>query len=112
MSEDTPRHTRLAEARQARIDRPEVKAACEQTRLRYELGEAVRLRREELGWSHLQLAERGRDEPAGCRPVRGWRHHSHPAAAGTAGRGARLDPHRQPRPVTAPLLRPGPSGAP
>jgi len=58
MSRETPRRTRLAEARQARINRPEVAGAYEQTRLRYELGEAVRLRREELGWSQRQLAER------------------------------------------------------
>ena len=49
MSQDIPRRTRLAEARQARMDRPEVVAAYEQTRLRYELAEAVRFRREESG---------------------------------------------------------------
>jgi HTH-type transcriptional regulator / antitoxin HipB len=60
--------TRLAEARQARINRPEVAAAYEQTRLRYELGEAVRLRREELGWSQRQLAERaGMSQPGIAR---------------------------------------------
>jgi HTH-type transcriptional regulator / antitoxin HipB len=68
MSQDTPRRTRLAEARQARINRPEVAAAYEQTRLRYELGEAVRLRREELGWSQRQLAERsGMSQPGVAR---------------------------------------------
>ena len=68
MSQDTPRRTRLAEARQARISRPEVAAAYEQTRLRYELGEAVRLRREELGWSQRQLAERaGMSQPSVAR---------------------------------------------
>jgi HTH-type transcriptional regulator / antitoxin HipB len=68
MSQDTPRRTRLAEARQARTNRPEVAAAHEQTRLRYELGEAVRLRREELGWSQRQLAERaGMSQPGVAR---------------------------------------------
>ena len=49
MSQDAPRRTRLADARQVRMDRPEAAAAYEQTRLRYELAETVRLRREELG---------------------------------------------------------------
>ena len=76
VSQDTPRHTCLADARQTRINRPEVAAACERTRLR-ELGEAVRLRREELGWSQRQLAERagmsqpsvGRFEAGGTNPT-------------------------------------------
>jgi HTH-type transcriptional regulator / antitoxin HipB len=42
-----------------------VKAAYEQTRLRYELGEAVRLRREELGWSQRQLAQRAGTSESG-----------------------------------------------
>ena len=43
-------------------------AAYEQTRLRYELAEAVRLRREELGWSQRQLAERaGMSQPGVAR---------------------------------------------
>jgi HTH-type transcriptional regulator / antitoxin HipB len=68
MSQDTPRRTRLAEARQARMDRPEVAIAYEQTRLRYELAEAVRLRREELGWSQRQLAQRaGMSQPGVAR---------------------------------------------
>ena len=68
MSQGTPRRTRLAEARQARIGRPEVAAAYEQARLRYELAEAVRLRREELGWSQRQLAERaGMSQPGVAR---------------------------------------------
>src|SRR5215831_7301515 len=58
MSEATPRRVRLAEAREARIHRPEAAAAYEQARLRYELAEAIRARREELGWSQRQLAER------------------------------------------------------
>jgi HTH-type transcriptional regulator / antitoxin HipB len=58
MSQAMPRRICLAEARQARIDRPEVTAPYEQARLRYELAEAVRLRREELGWSQRKLAQR------------------------------------------------------
>jgi len=42
MSEATPRRVSLAEAREARIHRPEVAAAYEQARLRYELAEAIR----------------------------------------------------------------------
>lgn len=45
-------------ARKARLRRPEVAEAYEQARLRFELAEAVRTRREELGWSQRQLAER------------------------------------------------------
>jgi HTH-type transcriptional regulator / antitoxin HipB len=68
MSQDPPRRARLGDVRQARMDRPEVAAAYEQTRLRYELAEAVRLRREELGWSQRQLAERaGMSQPGVAR---------------------------------------------
>jgi HTH-type transcriptional regulator / antitoxin HipB len=67
MSETAPRRTSLAEARAARMHRPEV-AAYEQTRLRHELAETVRLRREELGWSQRQLAERaGMTQPGIAR---------------------------------------------
>ncbi|GHC95982.1 hypothetical protein GCM10007079_48040 [Nocardiopsis terrae] len=41
-----------------RFGRPEVQEAYEMTRLRFELGEAVRLRREELGWSQAELGRR------------------------------------------------------
>jgi HTH-type transcriptional regulator / antitoxin HipB len=58
MSQAIPRRSHLAEARPARIDRPGVTAAYEQARLRYELAEVVRVRREELGWSQRRLAER------------------------------------------------------
>jgi HTH-type transcriptional regulator/antitoxin HipB len=68
MSQATPRRVSLAEAREARIDRPEVAAAYEETRLRHELAEAIRSRREELGWSQRQLAERaGMTQPGIAR---------------------------------------------
>ena len=68
MSQTTPRRVSLAEAREARIDRPEVAAAYEETRLRHELAEAIRSRREELGWSQRQLAERaGMTQPGIAR---------------------------------------------
>ena len=65
MSQAISRRARLAEGRQARIDRPEVTAAYEQARLRYVLADAVRLRREELGWSQRQLAKRAGMSPPG-----------------------------------------------
>jgi ribosome-binding protein aMBF1 (putative translation factor) len=58
MSQNEPRRVGLAEARAARAGRPEVSVAYEQARLRFELAEAVRSRREELGLSQRQLAER------------------------------------------------------
>jgi len=51
-----------------RIHRSEAAAAYEQARLRYELAEAIRARREELGWSQRQLAERaGMTQPGVAR---------------------------------------------
>jgi ribosome-binding protein aMBF1 (putative translation factor) len=68
MSQVTPRRVSLTEAREARIHRPEAAAAYEQARLRYELAEAIRARREELGWSQRQLAERaGMTQPGVAR---------------------------------------------
>ncbi len=68
MSQDAARRVSLAEARAARTGRPEVTAAYEQARLRFELAEAVRARREELGWSQRQLAERaGMTQPGVAR---------------------------------------------
>ena len=68
MSQATPRRVSLAEAREARIHRPEAAAAYEQARLRYELAEAIRARREELGGSQRQLAERaGMTQPGVAR---------------------------------------------
>ncbi len=64
-------HTTPAEARAARMERPAAAEAYEQTRLRFELAEAVRSRREELGLSQRQLAERaGMTQPgiAASRP--------------------------------------------
>jgi HTH-type transcriptional regulator / antitoxin HipB len=68
VSPATPRRVSLAQARAARIGRPEVAAAYEQARLRYELAKAIRARREELGWSQRQLAERaGMTQPGVAR---------------------------------------------
>jgi len=68
MGETTPRRVSLAEAREARIHRPEAAASYEQARLRYELAEAIRARRAELGWSQRQLAERaGMTQPGIAR---------------------------------------------
>lgn len=61
-------HATLAETRAARMGRPAVAEAYEQARMRFELAEAVRGRREELGWSQRQLAERaGMTQPGVAR---------------------------------------------
>jgi HTH-type transcriptional regulator / antitoxin HipB len=61
-------HVTLAEMRAARMERPAAAEAYEQARLRFELAEAVRSRREELGWSQRQLAERaGMTQPGVAR---------------------------------------------
>jgi HTH-type transcriptional regulator / antitoxin HipB len=68
MSEEARRHTSLAEARSARIDNRDAAAAYEHARLRYELADAIRARREELGLSQRQLAERaGMTQPGVAR---------------------------------------------
>jgi len=68
MSQEARRRVSLAEARAERIGHPEVRAAYEQTRLRFELAEAIRARREELGLSQRQVAERaGMTQPGVAR---------------------------------------------
>ena len=58
----------LAEAKTARMERPGVAEAYEAARMRFELAEVVRARREELGWSQRQLAERaGMTQPGVAR---------------------------------------------
>jgi HTH-type transcriptional regulator / antitoxin HipB len=58
----------LAQARAARMDQPAVAEAYDQARVRFELAETVRVRREELGWSQRQLAERaGMTQPGVAR---------------------------------------------
>lgn len=64
MSQDAPRRVSLAAARAARTGRPEVAAAYDQARLRFELAEAVRARREELGWSQRRKRIPDSAEPA------------------------------------------------
>ena len=56
--EETRQRVSLAEARQARAGHPAAAEAYQAARLRFELAEAIRARREELGWSQRQLAER------------------------------------------------------
>ena len=68
MNSSAREHATLGEAREARMERPAAAEAYEQERLRFELAEAVRSRREELGWSQRQLAERaGMTQPGVAR---------------------------------------------
>ncbi|WP_424536544.1 helix-turn-helix domain-containing protein [Sphaerisporangium viridialbum] len=57
-----------AEKRTEIMNRPGAGAAYESVRIRFELGEAVRLRREELGLTQAELARRtGLKQPAVAR---------------------------------------------
>ncbi len=68
MSDPGVQRTRLAGIRETRMNKPEVAEAYARTRLRFELAEVVRARREELGWSQRQLAERaGMSQPGIAR---------------------------------------------
>jgi len=68
VSDSGQRHVSLAEMRAGRMERPTAAEAYEQARLRFELAEAVRGRRVELGWSQRQLAERaGMTQPGVAR---------------------------------------------
>ena len=58
----------LRQAKAARMERPGVAEAYDQARMRFELAEVVRTRREELGWSQRQLADRaGMTQPGVAR---------------------------------------------
>jgi HTH-type transcriptional regulator/antitoxin HipB len=57
---DQPRRTSLEDARRARPVTPVVEEAYAAARLRFELGETVRLRRAELGLSQTELGRRAR----------------------------------------------------
>jgi HTH-type transcriptional regulator / antitoxin HipB len=68
VSRSAQQRTTLGEARAARMGSPAAAEAYEQTRLRFELAQAVRSRREELGLSQRQLAERaGMTQPGIAR---------------------------------------------
>jgi HTH-type transcriptional regulator/antitoxin HipB len=55
----TGKRTSLAELKSSeRFSRPAVREAYEETRLRFQLAEAVRTRREALGWSQQELGRR------------------------------------------------------
>ena len=59
---------KLDDLRAQDVANPEFQAAYAEARLRFKLGEAVRLRREELGWTQSHLAQRaGMRQPAIAR---------------------------------------------
>ncbi|SRR5258708_2131935 len=58
----------LKQAKAARVERPGVAEGYDHARMRFELAEVVRTRREELGWSQRQLADRaGMTQPGVAR---------------------------------------------
>jgi HTH-type transcriptional regulator/antitoxin HipB len=77
----------LSDLRRENAANPEFQAAYAEARLRYGLKEAVRARREELGWSQTRLAERaGMRQPAATvkvhRPSRSGKDSPGQAATG------------------------------
>ena len=78
----------LSEAKKARAASPIAQEAYAAARLRFELGEAVRLRRAELEISQSELGRRA-DMTSPPWPARGRRHRAHAAAARPDRRGAR-----------------------
>jgi len=109
VSQDESRRVSLAEARAARAGRPEVAAAYEQARLRFELAEAVRVRREELGLSQRQLAERaGMTQPGIARFEAGRTTPTLPLLERIAGALGLT----QGEVTLCPVQRPGPSAVP
>lgn len=55
----TAKRTSLAELKSSeRFNRPAVQEAYDEARIRFELAETVRTRREALGWTQAQLGER------------------------------------------------------
>src|ERR1700722_13065861 len=103
------------------MGQPAVAEAYDQARVRFELAETVRVRREELGWSQRQLAERaGMTQPGVARVEAGGTTPTLPLLeGGAAAPGVRLtvsfrpaDP-RPPGPESPPrIISPGQAGLP